>query len=169
MGKQVRLTTVEVVDIINAYSEDLTPMIELANKYGMTRQGVYKVLRRAGIDTTKKRLPVSCTTCGAEILRTKARIRKQLNHFCTPECYFAFLDAGSWGKYIYWRQGMRIARNKVCQYYPVRPKHVVHHEDRNCYNNRLDNLRVFANQGDHVRYHRGFDVLPLWSGENPCP
>lgn len=167
MRKQVRLTTVEVVDIINAYSEDLTPMIELATKYGMTRQGIFKVLKRSGVDTSKRCLLVSCTTCGIEIKRTKARIRRQLHHFCCSDCYFAFLEAGNGGKYIYWRQGMRIARNKVLKYYPLRPGQIVHHEDRNCYNNRLDNLRVFANQGDHVRYHRGFDIEPLWSGE--CP
>jgi hypothetical protein len=30
---------------------------------------------------------------------------------------------------------------------------VVHHKDRNDYNNAPDNLMVFACNGDHIRYH----------------
>jgi hypothetical protein len=33
----------------------------------------------------------------------------------------------------------------------LRPEEVVHHIDGNPSNNRLDNLRLFASQSDHIR------------------
>jgi len=164
MIKHARLTRNQKVDIIEAYTNQLTPMSTLATEYGITRQGIYKILKQAGADTEKKRLPVSCTTCGTEILRTKARIRKQLNHFCSSECYFAFLEAGNGFPYIENRAGQNRARVIVGDHFSLQVGHIVHHENRNCLDNRLDNIRVFANQGDHLRYHRGFDVNTIWDG-----
>ncbi len=157
----MKLTRRNRVDIIEAY-ENLTPVIELAEKYSLTRQGIYKVLRVNGIDTTKKKLDVSCTTCGKIIQRPKCRIRKQKNHFCDDECYFAFLEAGNGNPYIQNRHGQRIGRRVVSAYFTLEEGHVVHHEDRNTLNNLPYNLKVFATQGDHIRYHRGFEVQPLW-------
>lgn len=165
MSAHPRVTPKQKVDIIKAYDTHLTPMIELAKQYNVTRQAIHKILKRAGTNTRKRRLLVSCTVCSKEIPRTKARIRRQKHHFCSPACYHAFLDAGHGnGPYIPWRHGMRIARQKISGLFSLQEGHVCHHEDRNCYNNQLDNLRVFANQGDHVRYHRGFDVEPIWNG-----
>lgn len=167
MVKHARLTRNQKVDIINAYSDDLTPMITLASQYGVSRQAIYKILKKASIDTKKQRLPVSCTTCGVEVLRTKARIRRQLNHFCSEGCYYAFLEAGNGFPYIQNRAGQKRARAIVSQYFNLQAGHVVHHESRNTLDNRLVNLCVFANNGDHVRHHRGFDTQPVWDGRNP--
>jgi len=166
MIKHARLTRNQKVDIINAYSDDLVRMTTLAAQYGVSRQAIYKILKRAGADTKKQRLPVSCTTCGTEILRTKGRIRKQLNHFCSSECYFAFLEAGNGFPYIESRAGQKRARVIVGDHFRLQNGHIVHHENRNTLDNRLINLKVFANNGDHVRHHRGFDVLPIWDGCN---
>ena len=154
------------VDIIEAYETKLETMINLAKRYGVTRQAVYKILKRAGIDTTKRKLVISCSTCDKEFERHKGRIRKQKFHFCSPECYHAFLDAGGKLPYVASRHGQRLARNKVSEYFELKENNVVHHEDRNCLNNTLENLKVFRNQGDHVRYHRwGSDyVEPIWDG-----
>lgn len=151
------------VNIINEYN-NLTPMITLAKQYGITRQGIYKILRRNGVDTTKRRLPVTCDVCGKQHLRTKCQIRNRTHMFCSPECYYAYLDAGNGKPYIAWRHGGRIARQRISEVFDLQPDHIVHHEDRNQYNNSLDNLRVFACQGDHVRYHRGISITPLWDG-----
>ena len=167
MIKHARLTRNQKVDIIEAYTNQLTPMSTLATEYGITRQGIYKILKQAGADTEKKRLPVSCTACGTEILRTKARIRRQLNHFCSEACYYAFLEAGNGFPYIENRGGQKRARVLVGDYFSLQTGHIVHHENRNTLDNRLINLRVFANNGDHVRHHRGFDVQPIWDGREP--
>jgi len=66
--------------------------------------------------------------------------------------------------YVYKRGGMREAREKVNSVYALKDGYIVHHEDRNTTNNEWENLKVFANSGDHVRYHRGFRVPVLWDG-----
>ncbi len=157
------------VNVIEAYTVGLEPMQSIGTRYDVTRQAVYKVLCRAGIDTSKGnrgKLTVSCSACGAEIIRHRFRIRKQKNLFCDDSCYFAYLAAGNGsGPYVQNRQGQRIARAKVAELFGLESGNVVHHEDRNTLNNMLDNLRIFRNQGDHVRYHRDLEVSPVWSGE----
>lgn len=160
----MRLRQKDKVDIIKAYESDLTPMVDLAKRYGITRQGIYKVLKSAGVDTTKRKIPVSCTTCGNPVDRTKARIRRQLHHFCDQVCYNIFLEVGNGSLSLPNRHGTRIARLVVSRFFSLQEGHIVHHEDRNQLNNKPNNLKVFANQGDHIRYHRGFDVKPLWEG-----
>ena len=160
----MRLTNKEQVNIIKAYTEELVPMISLAKQYGVTRQAIWKLLNKYGHDTSKHQIPVSCTTCGNEILRTKGRIRKQFHHFCSEQCYFDYLKAGNGYPYIQSRHGQRLARSIVSKYITLGTNHIVHHENRKCLDNRIKNLKVFRNQGDHIRHHRGFDVEPIWDG-----
>lgn len=158
------------VDIINDYLNNLTPMIFLAKQYNVTRQAVWKIIKQAGIDAGEQgTLWITCDACGNEFKRLRHKIRKQKNHFCSLECYYAFLEAGrNGGAYVNNRQGQRIARAKVSEYFDLQPRHVVHHIDRNTLNNDPHNLMVFRNQGDHVRYHRlGADyVQPIWDGRD---
>jgi hypothetical protein len=167
MGRH--LTGKEQVDIVNAFQSELITVIALAEQYGLTRAGIYKVLKRAGVDTTNHKIDVSCSTCGKVIDRHKSRIRKQLNHFCSPECYHAFLEAGNGSPLILNRHGSEQARAKVVKYFDLKKGNIVHHENRNQCDNRLYNLRVFATQGDHLRHHRGFDVTPIWDGRTAQP
>jgi len=160
----MKIARKEQVNIIEAYEVQLVPIITLAKKHGVTRQAVYKVLWKAGIDTTKKRLPVSCDVCGTEHLRPRCQIRNRTHIFCSPECYYAFLEAGNGHPFIENRQGGRMARKIVAKLFDLQPGQVVHHEDRNQYNNDPLNLRVFRNSGDHVRYHRGCGGEPIWDG-----
>jgi 2-iminoacetate synthase ThiH len=68
-----KLTNKQKVDIITAY-QNLTPMIELALKYGITRQAVYKTIKAAGIDTCKNGgIDVSCSCCQKVIKKPKCR------------------------------------------------------------------------------------------------
>jgi hypothetical protein len=163
MKKRVRLTQNQKVDIIKAYL-DLTPMAELARQYAVTRQGIYKIVKAAGIETSAAPMEVSCSACGTVFLRHRFRIRRQKHHFCGDDCYHAFLAAGNGRPYIGNRMGQYRAREIVSTHFALQAGHIVHHEDRNTLNNDLDNLRVFACQGDHVRRHRGFDVPVLWDG-----
>ena len=162
----MKLTEKDKVDIIYDYTDRLIPMIELAKRYGMTRQGIYKMLKLEGIDTKKNGgVPVSCHACQKEITRHKSRIRRQKHHFCNDVCYYAFLSAGaSHLTPTEQRRGGRRSRAIVNKYFKLEPSYIVHHEDRFSLNTELWNLRVFRNQGDHIRYHRGFDVEPIWDG-----
>ena len=176
-------------DIIEAYTIDLWSMEEIAKVVHVSKHAIWKLLRKHGVDTSKHKITVSCAVCGAPIERTRKRVRKQLNHFCGTDCYSAFLDAGK-TSYANSGNSSRIARSVVSQWFELKEGNVVHHEDRNRFNNSRYNLRVFANQGDHIRYHHktrdenhnkittphramqarhglGFDVEPIWNGANP--
>jgi hypothetical protein len=175
MRKHVRLTGKQKVDIVNRYKDNLERMQDLAKEYGITRQGVFKVIKRFGVETSKAttdnpisatNMEVSCSTCGIIFLRHRYRIRSRLHNFCSDACYHAFLEAGNGNPYLPNGYGGRLAREKVSAYFQLQSGHIVHHEDRNQLNNDLSNLRVFACAGDHVRYHRGFDVEPIWDGRN---
>lgn len=163
----MKLSPKAKVDIIEAYETKLEPMSKIANRYNVSRQAIHKFLKKANINTTKGKIMISCSACGEEFPRHKFRIRKQKFHFCCPECYHAFLDAGGKLPYISDRHGQRLARAKIIELgFPLSDSHIVHHEDRNCLNNSIENLKIFRNQGDHVRYHRlGSDyVNPIWDG-----
>lgn len=140
------------MDIIRAYTIDLLPMQEIADMHKVSRTAIHKILQAADVDTGKQRYAVSCTTCGQLIQRTRKQIRKQYNHFCNQTCYRSYLDAGK-NEYIGHRHSQRIARSIVLKHFALQAEHIVHHEDRNEMNNRLDNLLVFACRGDHIRYH----------------
>ena len=157
------LTQEQRLDIINEYSNNLTPVIQLSKKHGITRQGVYKILKTAGVDTKKGKITVSCSHCGKSIQRHKYIVRRTLNNFCDYKCYYQFLSLNS---FIENRHGSRVGRALIHRYYSLLPEQIVHHIDGNQNNNDIKNLMVFANQGDHIRFHRGFDVLALWDGRN---
>jgi len=152
----------QLVDIINSYTTELVPMIALAKKYNVSRQAIYKILKRANVDTSKQaaNITVSCTACGAEVVRKRCCIRQRKHIFCCRKCYTAYLNAG--GTYVPNRTGSRRARKMISEIFDLQPEHIVHHIDKNQFNNDLTNLMVFKNQGDHIRFHRGFDVNPIF-------
>ena len=164
-----RLNEKQIVDIINAFTVDLEPIISIAKRYDRTRQGIYKVLRVNSINPNDYgRIKVSCTACGCESMRTRSQIRHRKHLFCDNECYMAYVESMQNGSYSQSRQGQRVGRSVVSAYFDMQPGQVVHHEDRNTMNNLPNNLKVFANQGDHVRHHRwakdGVEVKPVWDG-----
>ena len=148
----MKLTPEVQLDIIEAYTVDLWSMQDCADALNVSRTAIHKMLNKHGIDTSKHKLEVSCTTCGKPIMRTKKRVRNQRNHFCSTDCYYAYLDAGR-TMYNQNRQGQRTARAVVAKYFDLQDSHIVHHDDRNTLNNDIRNLKVFANAGDHIKYH----------------
>lgn len=68
--------------------------------------------------------------------------------------------------YKYSRNGLRIARRTVDKHFRLQAGNVVHHWDGDETNNNLDNLAVFANNSDHMRYHAGYDTTPIWDGRS---
>ena len=151
-GNAMKITPEAHRDIIEAYTIDLWPIQEIANVLHVSKTTVHRFLNAQGIDTSKRRITVSCTTCGRPIERTRAKVRKQRNHFCGLDCYHFFLDVGRTPS-MPTRAGQRIAREVVSKYFDLQPEHVVHHKDRNAFNNNPSNLMVFRNNGDHIKYH----------------
>ena len=176
MKRTARLTAQDKMDIAKAYSVDLESMISIATRYEKTRNAVWNVLKKAGVDTSKRKIAVSCATCGATIYRPKCQIRNRNNNFCNYNCYKSFMEAGSIHLTATEQsRGHRRARIIVASLFALQPEHVVHHEDQFQLNNQIWNLRVFANQGDHIRYHHKqrdiaaggssrIIVEPVWDG-----
>ncbi|KKM26536.1 hypothetical protein LCGC14_1583730 [marine sediment metagenome] len=165
----IDLNEKQTVDVINAYTVDLESAQSIADRYRRTRQGIYKLLRRNGIKPQDYgRITVSCTACGTDTVKPRNRIRHSKHLFCDQECYTAYVEAMQGGSYNQNRQGQRVGRAVVSAYFDIQPGQIVHHEDRNTLNNHPQNLRVFQNQGDHIRHHRwardGIEVKPVWDG-----
>ena len=136
---------------------------------GCSHAGVKKVLNILGVDTSKAATwrEVECIVCSKVVRRTRSHYRRVRHPCCSRECYFAWLEAGALGEGYAGGYLGRLGRWKVEQEYGELPiGSVVHHENGDRTNNQLRNLVLFRNQGDHIRWHRGFrdKVNPLWSG-----
>lgn len=164
-----RLTPKDLVNVIEAYTVSLEPMTAIAARYNVTRQCIHRALKRSNIDTSGRKIAVSCSACGKVIKRHKSEIRNKRHLFCSIDCYYAFLGAHQTRTYQQSLEGQQRARDVVSGYFDLQPLHVVHHENGNNWHNEPDNLKVFATQGDHIRYHLwaasdSVDILPLWDG-----
>jgi len=170
LKRKSRLTEEQKREIIEGYN-GLDTVIHFANKYGKSRQGIYKVLWKAGIDTSKQnsRRKSICENCKKEVFKVKSQLRRYYkHHFCDYRCYYQWLNRNEKeNPLIMSRYGSMKARTLVRQYFCLLRKNIVHHENRNQNDNRLENLRVFRDVGDHVRYHRDYDVEPIWDGRDP--
>lgn len=154
-------------EIIKAYAEDLTPIIEIASWLHVTRQSIYRMLRKNGVDTSKsRRIKVKCHWCEKPFLKRPCQMRRRNYHYCSFDCYLDYLrELGQ--PYVQSRSGQRRARSVVSVYFDLQPEHIVHHEDKDTLNNMPPNLRAFKDQNDHMRYHRGvIPILPLWDGRD---
>lgn len=144
------------------YLVDHMTLREIGARVGMSHAGVMRRLHRAGVSAREgEYVKISCGYCGCEIERVRSRARRAAQSYCNSECYYASMDGE---RYKPWRQGQRIARAIVAQYFELEPEHVVDHHDGDNRNNDKANLRVYASQADHMAMHRGHKVEPLWDG-----
>ena len=150
----------EDTHIMECWDTGLFTLEMLAMEYGVTRSAVKYFLNKRGVDTSKRQLVMLCEICGIEFRKTRARVRRCNKHYCSSECYMKAIHNPG---YQIHRQGQRIARRVIGEVFKLESGMVVHHIDGDNRNNGLLNLMVFANHGDHMRYHRGTDVIiPLF-------
>lgn len=154
-------------EVCRLYAEELYPMTEIGKKYGVTRQGIWKILAKNGVDTKKSgtnaRPEVSCHHCGTVFKTWRMRVRKENNLYCSKKCYYEHLACLRTGSVLS-RYGMMTARKVVSEYFELKGGMVVHHVDGNDTNNEVSNLVVYATNGDHTRAHRGYPAMPVWVG-----
>ncbi len=140
---------------------------QISNLVGISRQRVWKILKKSGVNTSKGPGGITwvkciCPFCGKEFEIRRERWRNSEQHFCSKECYYASRENPG---YHPWRQGQRLAKAIVSQYFHLEPENIVHHKDGNNRNNDRSNLLVFANHSDHMKFHHGKNhVEPIWDG-----
>jgi HNH endonuclease len=135
---------------------------DIASRYGMTRQAVFKILRKLGIDTScRQGLVRPCGACGEPVWCRRAKTRQQ-NVFCDSTCYHLWHKLNYTG--IVSRYNGRRAREIVSCLTTIPTGAVVHHANGDPRDNRTCNLMLLASSRDHVRIHKGFKVKPVWIG-----
>ena len=145
------------------FTQDHLTLREIATRVGISHAAVWKRLKVAGIQRESGTwVKVACSFCGAQIRKHRANWRKSEKHYCRPACYYADLESHG---YKPWRQGQRLARAIVSQYFIIPEAAVVHHKDGDNRNNDKANLLVLASQGDHIKAHRtSKPIAMLWDG-----
>jgi hypothetical protein len=148
--------------MVRLFTQEHMTMRQIAAVAGVTAARVCQKLHAAGIkreDGTK--VTCLCKTCGRSFTRLRSRARTK-NLFCCESCHIEYLRSPG---YVQSRQGQRRARKVVASIYGALPAcSVVHHEDGNDNNATPTNLKLFSSHSDHMRYHHGSAVTPLWSG-----
>jgi len=151
-------------DIVVLYTVQHLTMEEIGKIIGMSRTGICKRLKTAGITPDLGEwVRTDCDYCGSIIRVTRKRWRRNEKNYCNNECYYAYLENPS---YKPWRQGQRLARAIVAQYFDLQLDHVVHHKDGDSRNNDRSNLAVYASQEEHMRGHRSNYSSLLWDGSS---
>jgi len=153
-------------EVVKAYAEDLMPIITIAASLHVTRQSVYRLLRKEGVDTSKsRRIEVKCHYCEKPFLKKPCQVRRRKYHYCTSRCYLDCIEAKGQG-YVQSRVGQRRARSAVSRHFDLKEGMITHHENKDTLDNRYSNLRVFLNHSEHMRYHRGGEAIPVWDGRD---
>lgn len=151
----------DIKTMVNLYTVNHLTMDEIGRIAGITRQAVYKHLKKANISSDMgEKVVIFCDLCGKQATKYRKQWRSSIKHFCSIECYHISLESPG---YHPWRQGQRLARIIVGQFFKLESGHVVHHVDNDNRNNDKSNLMVFANQSDHLKFHCGTTTTPqLW-------
>lgn len=160
------LTKDQVQSIVTEYRDNHIPMLELATRYGKTRMGIYKLLKAAGVETSKaivSQVATACGHCGQPIVKPRCQYRRSNTHFCCKGHFYLWLNRPV-APFIKYRHGLQLARKVIREHFFVAPGMVVHHIDRDEGNNSISNLMVFRCAADHVKFHRGIAAVPVFDG-----
>ena len=150
--------------MVHLYTVEHLTMEEIGAIAGISRMAVSKRFKKTcTVSQDGEWVKTSCDWCDVRIMKRRKQWRTTTKHFCSEACYWASLENPG---YKPWRQGCRLARAIVNQYFKLEPGHVVHHKDGDNRNNNIDNLAVFANQGDHGKWHRSGAYSPVWDGSS---
>ena len=150
---------------IGLFEDEHFSLQMIGDFFGVTRQGVKKYLNTRGIDTGNKgKVETTCETCGKVFEKHRAYFRLRIKNYCSPQCYY---DSIKNPDYIQHRQGSTNARKAILECgYRLDDNEIVHHIDGNQDNNDPNNLMVFKNNSEHMRWHRAgkeeSGVIPVW-------
>ena len=159
---------IKTQDVVELYTIQHLSSCEIQKLIGMSRPAIMKRLKRAGVTIDQGEwVNTICDFCGIKYKLVRSRWRKTKDHYCKAECYYASRENPG---YHPWRQGQRLARAIVAQYFNFsqHPNAVIHHKDGDDRNNNRDNLAVYTSNSDHIKatHHNNHNIKPLWDGAN---
>jgi len=147
--------------IIADYQKEYMSVSTIAEKNKISRQTVYNVLKANKVKVASK-IGVECSWCGDIVIKFRSQIRGRQDHFCNMDCRNEFLRVFHENSSHF---PHRVSYNVIAQVFPgLSEEHSIHYEDRNTRNNMLRNLKVFKSFQDHLDFHRGCVVTPVWDG-----
>lgn len=150
-------------EIIIIWLTELHTLQSIADKFSVSRPAIKLLLNNHGYSTARKPriTEFTCNLCGRPAVKPKSR-NKYLREYCSQACYKSSMNTSD---YNLNRQGQRQARKAVSAVFPLTDQgYVVHHVDNNPMNNELCNLMVFRNQEEHVLFHNGGNIKPVFRG-----
>lgn len=167
MYQKSKLTDQEIVDL---YSKD-TPIKDICEMAEITRSSLYNSLKRSGIETGRREvLLMICPNCGQKFTRPKSHNKGKLAGYCSIQCFHQ--DRTISGEYdmigdklvkvskdinksdimrkMYYRQARaELKRNGI----ELKEGQVIHHINGQIDCNTIDNLMIFDNHSEHMKYH----------------
>ena len=158
-----RRNQVDPLQVVVWYTREHLTMQQIGVLIGRTRARVCQILKREGIVASQGTwVDRVCAYCGVAMKVRRVLARRNVESFCHAEHFYASRENPT---YHPWRQGQRLARAVVSQYFTLLPGHIVHHKDGDNRNNDRSNLAVYASHGDHITHHHGKKtVAPIWDG-----
>jgi hypothetical protein len=151
--------------IVELYCKRGFTMAQVAKKVGMSPMGVWRRLKKAGVEDS--RVEVECGWCGILFKKGRATWRKSTYHFCCVPCCTEWTRVERGNGFKENKESCKRARKLVKEWFDLKggqDGNIVHHVDGNEGNNELSNLWVFENHADHHRFHLDGGAEPIWKG-----
>lgn len=149
-------------DIVRLFNEELVPVREIAKIHNISRQQIYNILKFYGADTSKTvRVSRECPVCDKGMLIHKSTARRTKHTFCCKQCYDIFCEV-SLERYSEKNVWKRLALNEIKIHFSIKDDNSIHFKDSDRTHFNANNLIVFENEKEHLRFHKGYKVTPLW-------
>lgn len=132
--------------------------LELASHFGLSPMGLRKIRGKMGWPKKYRR------KTGPKKKYTSEELRLKYNAYHREYRKRKGITGNSYNGIRVGDKVVRLSRHKVAIVLNrnLKPEEVVHHIDGNRRNDRYDNLMVFGSQKDHLDFHKGKKVNPLF-------
>lgn len=163
--RKCKLTSEEIAALYTG----MTRVNDIAELAGISRQGVFNILKDFGVTTYKRKsVEVVCQFCKERFTKYHTNV-SEIN-YCSSQCFHASHSiAGMYSKRgssfeslsegSIHRKLSKIARKTVTESGIIlEPGQVVHHINGDRNDNRIENLQVFNSHSEHMKFHHNANV-----------